>query len=132
VGSGLVQDVGFRRMIAVEPAVIVGLLVVAGLFTYVPLGSSGWERVAYNAVLLATIAGVLARGIREGRPWMVNMAVTFIAFEAVARYVDSFWGYLGRSAAFLVSGVLLLAGGWLLERQRRLWLTLLRRREARA
>jgi uncharacterized membrane protein len=63
---------------------------------------------------------------------MVNMAVTFIAFEAVARYVDSFWGYLGRSAAFLVSGVLLLTGGWLLERQRRLWLTLLRRREARA
>jgi uncharacterized membrane protein len=132
IGVLLAWDIAAKRTRAAawkfEPRAIAGLTIYAALFIFVPLGSGGWARVAYNAILLAVIAGVLARGIRRAQPWMVNIAVSFIAFEAIARYIDAFWGYLARSAAFLVSGVLLLAGGWLLERQRRFWLRMLHRR----
>jgi uncharacterized membrane protein len=50
---------------------------------------------------------------------IVNAGIFWLAVYLMARYFDWFWGLMDRALFFLVGGVILVAGGIVLEKQRR-------------
>jgi hypothetical protein len=58
-------------------------------------------------------------GIQERSPFLVNLAVTFIAFDILAAYVDLFGSMARTGVMFLISGVFLIVFGVYLEKRRR-------------
>ena len=58
-------------------------------------------------------------GLQQGKPWLVNLAIAFIALNIFTRYFDFFATMLDQGMMFLVSGVVVLGVGWFLERKRR-------------
>jgi uncharacterized membrane protein len=50
---------------------------------------------------------------------LVNMAFLFFGLGLLSRYFDTFWTLLDRSYFFMAGGLLLIGGGYLLEKQRR-------------
>jgi uncharacterized membrane protein len=63
--------------------------------------------------------GLVAWGVRDGRPERVNLGALFFASTAIAFYFSHVIDKLGRSASLVGLGVLFLGGGWALERVRR-------------
>jgi len=72
-----------------------------------------------NVLLVAEIIGVVWVALRNRQRGLLNVGVVFFALQVVTRYFDFGWQLLDRSLFFIVGGLLLLGGGWLLERQRR-------------
>ena len=62
---------------------------------------------------------MIRAGLVQGRPWLVNTAIAFIALNIFTRYFDIFGSMLNKGMLFLVSGVVVLGLGWILERKRR-------------
>ncbi len=63
--------------------------------------------------------GLIAWGWRDGRKERINLGVAGFALSILFFYVSNVLDKLGRSASLITLGVLLLAGGWGLERARR-------------
>ncbi len=63
--------------------------------------------------------GLIAWGWRDGRKERINLGVAGFALNILLFYVSSVLDKLGRSASLITLGILLLAGGWVLERIRR-------------
>ena len=63
--------------------------------------------------------GLIAWGWRDGRKERINLGVAAFALSVLFFYVSSVLDKLGRSASLITMGILLLAGGWALERLRR-------------
>lgn len=79
-------------------------------------------------VTLVVLNVFMARaGLAEGRPWLVNTAIAFIALNLFTRYFDIFSSMLDQGLMFLVSGVVVLGVGWYLERKRRALLGMMKR-----
>lgn len=71
-------------------------------------------------ITLVVLNVFMARaGLAEGKPWLVNTAMAFIALNIFTRYFDIFSSMLDQGLMFLVSGVVVLGVGWYLERKRR-------------
>lgn len=60
-----------------------------------------------------------AWGVEEQRPEIVNLGVLSFALTTLAFYFSDLMDKLGRSFSLIVGGLVLLVGGWLLERFRR-------------
>ena len=73
----------------------------------------------FNLVMLAGVLAMIAAGYRWNRAWLVNLAVPIFAITLFTRYFEFGFGLLGQSVAFIVAGVILLAGGFGLEYLRR-------------
>ena len=63
--------------------------------------------------------GLVAWGWRDGRKERINLGVAGFALSVIFFYVSNVLDKLGRSASLITLGVILLAGGWALERLRR-------------
>ncbi len=63
--------------------------------------------------------GLIACGWRDRRKERINLGVAGFALNILLFYVSSVLDKLGRSASLITLGILLLAGGWVLERMRR-------------
>lgn len=53
---------------------------------------------------------------------MINLGIIFFALEIVSRYIGfimGHWGYIALSAAFIIGGIILLVGGYFVEKLRR-------------
>ena len=74
--------------------------------------------VVFNALLALSLLGVLVSGYLRGREAWVNIALVFIGIDVFARYFEYSWGLLDRSFIFVAAGVILLLGGFLVERGR--------------
>ncbi len=71
-------------------------------------------------LLLFLLGGVLIYySTRINSPLLANAALAGLVLQIVTRYFDVFWDLLSGSALFLVTGVLLFGGGYILERNRR-------------
>jgi uncharacterized membrane protein len=117
VGLPLV-GVGQRRVPSAirTVAILVGTALVLGLLCCtVPIVMP----IAANLVTLAQIVGMVRVGTREGRQAPVVVAVVVFCIVVFVRYTEYLWDKLEGAFAFLGLGVLLLAAGWFLERQRR-------------
>jgi hypothetical protein len=64
-------------------------------------------------------AGLAAWGVRDRRPTLINLAFAIFCATVVSFYFAGMTDMLGRSAGLMGLGVLLLAGGYALERGRR-------------
>ena len=73
----------------------------------------------FKTLLFATTLWIIARGYQLQRRTMVNIGFVFFALGLAALYFDTFWTYMSRSLALMTGGILLLLGGYILERQRR-------------
>jgi uncharacterized membrane protein len=74
----------------------------------------GFYVVAFGLLAL----GVIAAGVDADEEWLVNLGILFVGVELVARFFDLFGRMLPRSGAFVLTGALLLALAWTLERGR--------------
>ncbi len=72
-----------------------------------------------SAGLLVLNVFMARAGLQQGKPWLVNLAIAFIALNIFTRYFDFFATMLDQGMTFLVSGVVVLGVGWFLERKRR-------------
>ena len=63
--------------------------------------------------------GLVAWGWAESRVERINLGVVAFALTVLNFYVSNVFDKLGRSVSLILLGVLLLGGGWLLERLRR-------------
>ena len=91
-----------------------------------------WLWWVFNLVMLAGVLAMIAAGYRWNRAWLVNLAVPIFAITLFTRYFEFGFGLLGQSVAFIVAGVILLAGGFGLEYLRRRLVRRIRREGARA
>jgi uncharacterized membrane protein len=77
--------------------------------------------------LIALNVFMARAGLTQGRPWLVNLGIAFIALNLFTRYFDIFGTMLNQGLMFLVSGVVVLGLGWFLERKRRALIGAIRR-----
>lgn len=83
-----------------------------------PVAGGKFFLVAANTMLFLAVVAFVAGGYQNREPDMVNFGVAFFVLGIVARYFDFFWDMLDKSVFFMAGGLLLLAGGFLLERNR--------------
>lgn len=84
-----------------------------GLFTF-------W--IFDNILFILVILAVIGYGTRSQSPEMVNLAVAFFALDIITRYIGfimDYGGYVHLSVIFILGGIILIAGGWGIERWRR-------------
>jgi uncharacterized membrane protein len=93
------------------------LLMLANLF----LGgvSGGWVAIAFNLLFFAGLLWLIYAGMYSDDRFLVNLAFVFFGLTLLTRYFDTFWTLLNRSFFFMAGGLLLIAGGYALERKRR-------------
>lgn len=72
-----------------------------------------------NILFLIAVLGVMSLGYIRRYPAYINTGLLFFALFVFARYFDIFWKMLPRSLFFITGGLLLLVGGFMLERKRR-------------
>src|SRR5215203_181088 len=89
------------------------------LVVFHPFDSPGAYALAFNLVLLATVIWGVGLGIWMRQEPLINLSLIFFALQVMARYFDFFFALFDRSLVFIGAGVLLLVGGWLIERSRR-------------
>ncbi len=91
-----------------------------------------WLWWAFNLVMLAAVLAMIAAGYRWNRAYLINLAVAIFAITLFTRYFEFGFDLLGQSVAFIVAGVILLAGGFGMEYLRRRLVRRIRGSEATA
>ncbi len=75
--------------------------------------------VFFSLLLLIFVGAMLVYSIRIASVALANTAIAGLVLLILTRYFDLAWDLLSGSALFIVTGLLLLVGGYFLERQRR-------------
>jgi len=110
----------------IEGVVIAVLLAAAYVVIGVNNGGEVFYAVVFNALLALVLLGVLVSGYMRGREQWVNIGLGFIGINVIARYFEYSWDLLDRSFIFVAAGVILLLGGYLVERGRQMMLERIR------
>ena len=126
MGGPLALAVVLRRRAAWFNAVATIWVLVIGTFTSVNAANASNSLLVYawNTVGIYFWAGagslaLVAWGLQERRRERINLGVAGFALTVVFFYFSNVMDKLGRSASLIGAGVLLLVGGWVLERTRR-------------
>ena len=100
---------------------LASILVAAAVFTvlFAPHGHEITFPLVFNLLLVAAIIGLVVLGYVRAMESFINIGLAFFALDVVTRYFELSWDLLDRSIVFIVAGVILLAGGFFLERGRR-------------
>ncbi len=75
-----------------------------------------------NILFIFVILAVIGYGTRYKSPKLVNIAIAFFVLDIATRYIGfimDFGGQVGFAVVSIIGGVLLIAGGWLIEKWRR-------------
>jgi uncharacterized membrane protein len=75
-----------------------------------------------NVVFILLVLTVLFYATRNNMPGLVNLGIGFFILFVITRYIGfiiDFGGYLGLALIFISGGILLVLGGFLIERWRR-------------
>ena len=102
-----------------EGAAALALVVVAYLVVYVTVGEDVLYPLLFNLLLLLGIVGLVFAGYLRRQEHLINVALIFFGVDAVTRYFEYSFSLFDRSLVFIVAGLILLGGGFLLERGRR-------------
>lgn len=100
--------------------ILPGIVPVAAYLAGIELGDSGWlwGGLACLAMFLLNI-GMIRVGLAEGRESWINLGIAGIALNVVTRYFLLFGTMLEGGVFFIVTGLLVLGLGFILERKRR-------------
>jgi uncharacterized membrane protein len=82
------------------------------------LASPGWHWLASIALFSLCLVQVHV-GLLRRAPWMVNLALTFVATHAITAFLQLFGSMMDTGLVFVVGGVFLLGLAFYLERKRR-------------
>jgi uncharacterized membrane protein len=93
-------------------------LVLINLFLPGRYGSS--MAVFFNLAFFGGIIWLIYAGVHANDRSLVNLSFLFFTLGLFSRYFDTFWTLLNRSYFFMAGGLLLIGGGYFLERQRRI------------
>jgi uncharacterized membrane protein len=106
------------------------LLAAACLVVFWPdLGGDLAYPLLFNFLFLVGIVGLVFLGYFRGQELFINLALIFFSIDVVTRYFEYSFELLDRSMVFIVAGIILLLGGFLLERGRRQVVNRLRAQE---
>ena len=73
----------------------------------------------FNFILIGVSICLIYFGYKREDPKLINMGAFWLGLLILARYFDFFYDMLPTSLFFLFGGIILLAGGFVLERSRR-------------
>lgn len=79
--------------------------------------------VLVNITYIAIIVAFVAYGTWVNEPAIINCAMMFFALDIISRYIGfmmDLWGYTSLSVVFITGGIILIAGGFGIEKWRRL------------
>ena len=111
----------------------VGLIAVLLVAVHVAgLVSVDWEPlypIVFNALFALSALGLMASGYLRDHEGRINLSIGLIAVYVITRYFEYSIDLLDSSLVFVGAGVVLLAGGYLLDRGRRRMLAAMRERE---
>ena len=109
----------------------VGSMALVAAVMWLGLAFGGeWLWWVFNLVMLAGVLAMIAAGYRWNRAYLINLAVPIFAITLFTRYFEFGLSLLGQSVAFIVAGVILLAGGFGMEYLRRRLVRRIRESEA--
>ena len=97
------------------------LLILASAILVVSLEAGGgvFYPLLFNGLLFLGVTGLVFAGYFLGREELINIALIFFSIGIISRYFELGWDLYDRSLVFIVAGIILLGGGFLLERGRR-------------
>ena len=75
-----------------------------------------------NIVFILIILAVIGYGSWQRSSKIINLGIVFFALDIFTKYmgfVIGFRGYVGLSVIFIIGGIILLVGGWSIEKWRR-------------
>jgi uncharacterized membrane protein len=75
--------------------------------------------IGFNLLYYAILLWLIYVGYLRGDPFRVNLGFVLFALGMIVLYFDLFWTLMNRSFFFMGGGLLLCAGGYALEAQRR-------------
>ncbi|NPV93260.1 MAG: DUF2157 domain-containing protein [Firmicutes bacterium] len=111
---------GGERPRIYEGTLVLAALAVLGVMTVVSPRLSGTAVYAVmNLLLFISTVGFIVVGYLKREEVLINLGLLFFVVDVIARYFDFFWEMLPKSVFFMAGGVLLLVGGFFLERNRR-------------
>ncbi len=93
------------------------LCIVMNLFLAGQYGSL--MAILLNVLFFAGMVWLLFAGSDSNNRTLINLAFIFFALALITRYFDTFWSLLNRSFFFMAGGLILIVGGYFLEKQRR-------------
>ena len=115
-----------------EAGAIAVLLAAAHVAARVSVGWDPLYPIVFNALFDLSALGLMASGYLGDHRGRVNLSIAFIALYVITRYFEYSIDLLDSSLLFSGAGVILLAGGYLLDRGRRRMLAAMRDREGEA
>lgn len=110
-----------RRPVYLVMGEVLVIALIAGMLAnlFVPAAYGGWMALLINLLLFAGLVWLVFAGLALNDRFMVNLAFVFFTLTLLSRYFDTFWTLLNRSFFFMAGGLILIAGGYWLEKQRR-------------
>ena len=115
-----------------EAGAIAVLLAAAHMAALVTVGWDPLYPIVFNALFALSALGLMASGYLQDHEGRVNLSIVFIALYVITRYFEYSIDLLDSSLVFVGAGVILLAGGYFLDRGRRRMLAAMRAREGEA
>jgi uncharacterized membrane protein len=108
-----------RQVLSYETLAVLLLLAAAYLAMYLPVEGDLVYPLLFNFLLFISMVGLVFVGYFRGEELLINLALVIFGIDVVTRYFEFSWGLLDRSFVFIGAGLILLVGGYLLERGRR-------------
>ena len=115
-----------------EAGVILVVLAAAHGAALVYVGWQPFYPIVFNVLYALSALGLMASGYLQDHEGRVNLSIGLIALYVITRYFEYSIDLLDSSLLFFGAGVILLAGGYLLDRGRRRMLASMREREGEA
>lgn len=96
---------------------IIGVLLTASLLLHGE--HDGMMALLFNLAFFGSVVWLMFHAVHFGDKFLLNLAFLLFSIWLLSRYFDTFWTLFDRSFFFMAGGALLLAGGYVLEKQRR-------------
>ena len=113
----------------VEVALIVALLAAVHVAARVPVDWEPLYPIVFNGLFALSALGLMASGYLQEHEGRINLSLGLIALYVITRYFEYSRSLFDSSLMFFGAGVILLAGGYLLDRGRRKMLASMHVRE---
>jgi uncharacterized membrane protein len=97
----------------------IAVLIPASLFLTAGVAHPLTLYIGFNLLYYAILLWLIYVGYLRGDPFRVNLGFVLFALGMIVLYFDLFWTLMNRSFFFMGGGLLLCAGGYALEAQRR-------------